>query len=179
MKFTKFRAFPVCLLGLLLAVSSRTIAAERAIIPPGQSIAEAIKNALAAGDQSPGFSLHAERAGSETDYEVNVRVATPAVTSATIVSVLNGEGKHVDEDDVATMLVSDEAGVLALIAVDKKDGSTNGIVQRNGEKMKLVQNGKGGKVRLEREGSLSVSCYPFPLSRLNFYVAYLDSAQTP
>jgi hypothetical protein len=53
----------------------------------------------------------------------------------------------VNQDDVATILVSDEAEVLALIAVEKKGGNVNGIVQKDGEKIKFTQIGGGGKVR--------------------------------
>jgi hypothetical protein len=165
MKFTKFQTFPIRLSGLLIAISSRTITAER-VVPPGQSIAEAVKDAIAAGVQSPRFNLHAERAGSETDYEVNVRVATPAVTHMTTVSAFDGESKNVDEDDVATMLVGYEEGVLALIAIDKRNGSANGIVQKDGEKMKLTQNGKRGKVSLFNEKGAGTACHNNPsLSR--------------
>ena len=73
-------------------------------------------------------------------------MATPAVTYMTTVSAFDGESKNVDEDDVATMLVGYEEGVLALIAIDRKDGSANGIIQKDGEKIKITQNGKGGKV---------------------------------
>lgn len=145
MKFTKLKTFLIRLAGLLLlAASSRAIKPER-VVPPGQSIANAVKEAIASGEKSPEFNLHAERAGSETDYEVNVRVATPAVTYMTTVSAFDGESKNVDEDDVATMLVGYEEGVLALIAIDRKDGSANGIIQKDGEKIKITQNGKGGK----------------------------------
>jgi hypothetical protein len=79
---------------------------------------------------------------------VRVREAVPAVTSQTTTSIQDGKSNYVNEEDVATMLVSDEADTLALISVEKKGGNVNGIVQKNGEKMKFAQRGGGGKVRL-------------------------------
>ena len=86
-----------------------------------------------------------------TEYEVHVREAVPAVTSKTTISIQDSESSYVNEDDMATILVSDdEDGVLAFIAVEKKGGNVNGIVHKgNGEKMKFTQRGGGGKVRFE------------------------------
>jgi hypothetical protein len=80
---------------------------------------------------------------------VRVREAVPAVTSMTTMSIQNSTSVPVNEDDVATILVSDEDGVIALISVHKKGGKVDGIVQKNGENMKFTQKGEGGKVRFE------------------------------
>ena len=136
---------------LLLGSSFRsaTAAIER-ILTPGQSIAAKIQDAHASGDFRPRFTLNAERADSDkTNYMVRVREAVPAVTSMTTMSIQNGTSIHpVSEDDVATMLVSDEYGVIALISVDKKGGKADGIVQKNGENMKFMQRGDG-RVRIQ------------------------------
>jgi hypothetical protein len=96
------------------------------------------------------LTLNAERAdSSRTNYVVRVREAMPAVTKMTTVSIQNGRSVPVNEDDVATMLVSDEDGVIALVSVDKKGGKVDGIVQKNGEKTKFTQRGGGEKVRFE------------------------------
>ena len=148
MMLLKFPTFGNCLASLLLATSPLTIAAnDESVISRSQSISAGILNAHASGDVNRRFRLQAERVGSMTEYEVRVRVATPAVTSKTTMSVNSGESKYVDEDDVATMLVSDEPGsALVLIAVEKKGGKVDGIIQKDGEKIKFTQKG-GGKVR--------------------------------
>jgi hypothetical protein len=145
MKLTSFGAI------LLLGISSpsATAAIER-VVTPGQSIAAKILDAHASGDFRPRFTLNAERADSnKTNYMVRVREAVPAVTSMTTMSIMNGTSIPVNEGDVATMLVSDEDGVIALISVDKKGGKVDGIVQKNGENMKFTQRGGDGKVRFE------------------------------
>jgi hypothetical protein len=79
-----------------------------------------------------------------TDYEVRVRVATPAVTSNTTISVNGGESKYIDEDDIAIMLVSDEPdSAIVLISVEKKGGNVDGIIHKDGEKIKLTQKSGG------------------------------------
>ena len=100
----------------------------------------------------PRFTLNAERADSnKTNYMLRVRETLPAVTSMTTTSIQNGTSfLPVSEDDMATVLVSDEDGVIALISVDKNGGKAGGIVvQKNGEKVKFTQRGGGGKVRFE------------------------------
>ena len=145
MKLARFGAI------LLLGISfpSATAAMER-FVSVGESIAAKIQDAHASGDFKPRFTLNAERADSnKTNYMVRVREAAPAVTSMTTMSIQNGTSIPVNTDDVATMLVSDEDGVLALISVHKKGGNVDGIVQKNGENMKFTQRGGGGKVRFE------------------------------
>lgn len=145
MKLTRFGA--ALLLGI--SFSSVTAAIER-VVSPSQSIAAKIQDAHASGDFTPRFTLNAERADSnKTNYMVRVREAVPAVTSMTTMSIQDGTSIPVNQDDVATMLVSDEDGVIALISVDKEGGKVDGIVQKNGEKMKFTQRGGGGKVRSE------------------------------
>jgi beta-lactamase class A len=145
MKLTSF------VTSLLLGLShpSTTAAIDRVVLP-GQSIAAKIQDAHASGNFKPRLTLNAERADSNrTNYVVRVREATPAVTSMTTVSIQNGTSIPVNEDDVATMLVSNEDGVIALISVDKKGGKVDGFVQKNGENTKFTQRGGGGKVRFE------------------------------
>ncbi len=135
MKRTSFVA------SLLLGTSypSATAAIERVIFS-GQSIAATIQDAHASGDFRPHFTLNAERADiNRTNYMVRVREAVPAVTSMTTTSIENGTSIPVSEIDVATMLVSDKDGVIALIYLDKKGGKVNGIVQKNGENIKFMQ----------------------------------------
>ena len=174
MMLSKFQTFGNCLAGLLLAISSRTIPAmNEHVIGPSQSIAAEIQNAQANGDTHPRFILQAERVGSKsskTIYEVHVRVATPAVTSKTTMSVNGGESKYVDEDDVATILVSDEtAPALVLIGVERRQGKVDGIIQKDGEKIKFTQKAGGrGKVRLLCEGQFSYRNILFCPTLLNF-----------
>ena len=147
MIFTKSRGIPVCVASLLLAASSSTTtAAKNNVILPAESIAARIEKAHATDDMKPQFSLRAQRPGSETSYQVQVRKAMPAVTSTTTTSVHSGKSSYVDEEDIAMMLVSDESDAMVLIAVEKTGGKANGIVQRDSEKIKITQNGPGTKV---------------------------------
>ena len=98
--------------------------------------------------KKPKFKLHGKKAGGSGDFEVDVIEATPAITSATTISVNGGKSKNVNEDVIATVLVSDsevEGDVIAIIAVDKQTGAVNGIVQRAGKKTKFTQK-KGSEV---------------------------------
>jgi hypothetical protein len=112
-------------------------------------VAGAIRNAHASGDLRPRFDLRAELVGSsETDYcELCVREAAPSVTSATTTSVGGGESRYVNDDDVDSILVSDDPGVFALIAVNKRGGRARGIVRKDEENVEFAQDGDGGKVR--------------------------------
>ena len=149
------RSTSVTFAGLLLAVSSPATTAainaqphRRINVAPGQSIADEVRNAHAKGILLPEFTLRAENAGSETIYEVEVREAQPAVTSKTTVSFQGGESKHVDEDALDTLLVSNTDGTVALIAVEKKGGKVDGIIVRGEESVKFTQSG-GQKVSLK------------------------------
>jgi hypothetical protein len=66
-------------------------------------------------------------------------------------SVKGGKAHYVDSANIATMLVSDEDGVMALLSVDKQDGKVNGIVKKgkSGVAKKFTQKSsrRGEKVR--------------------------------
>ncbi|KAL3761984.1 hypothetical protein ACHAW5_006490 [Stephanodiscus triporus] len=157
MIFTKSRGIPLCVASLLLAASSSTTAADKNnVIPVDESIAARIEKAHTARVIIPRFILQAQRSGSEANYQVQVREAMPAVTSTTTTSVRGGNSRYVDEDDIATMLVSDEPDVFALIAVEKNGGKkANGIVQRDAEKIKITQNGSGAKTMATIAGAFN------------------------
>jgi hypothetical protein len=139
---------------LLMAAHKIAAAFERAEtksrrlkVSPSESIATAIQTAHAQGNFKNRFVLEAELAGAETVFDVNVREAESAVTSKTTTSIGNGESRYVNEKDVATVLVSDEADVLAFITVEE-GGKVNGIVQKGNDMgVKFTQKGKGEKVR--------------------------------
>ena len=98
--------------------------------------------------KKPKFKLHGKKAGGSNEFEVNVKETTPAITSATTVSVNGGKPKNVNEDVIATVLVADsevEGHAFAIIAVDKQTGDVNGIVQRGKQKTKFTQK-KGSEV---------------------------------
>ena len=154
---------------LLLSFSSHsfTTAAERSQssgrrlnILPGQSIVAEIQTAHAAGNLKPCFTLNAAEiinssptnnifTSTETNFfKVHVREVEPAVTSKTTTSVKGRRSRFVNPDNVATMLVSDEVGVFALMYVDKRGGKVNGIVKKDKTKgVKITQNGRGEQVR--------------------------------
>jgi hypothetical protein len=112
-----------------------------------ESIAEAVQTAHAQGNFKPRFTLEAELSDAKTVFSVNVREAEPAVTSKTATSIGSGESRYVDGKDVASILVSDEADVLALIAVED-GGKVKGIVEKGNDKaIKITQKGRGEKVR--------------------------------
>ena len=116
-----------------------------------QSIAAEVQNAHAQGISKPKFTLHAKVAGAETDFEVNVREAVPAVTSQTTTSIGNGENRYVNGRDVATLLIADQVGTFGVIAVEE-GGRVNGIIKKGNDKaIQFTQNGEGGKVSLYRE----------------------------
>ena len=140
---------------------------------PGQSIAsEVIKDAVGnfSSASAQKYTLHAKHASSSSsaaaaaddassttasnDFTVNVRVATPAVTSMTTTSVRGGANRFVNISDLAVILVSDEEqeeGTFALIAVEKvENGRVKGIIQRGGGESDiefLQEKGQGQQVR--------------------------------
>jgi hypothetical protein len=139
---------------------------RRLNVLPSQSIATEIETAHAAGNLKPRFTLHAadessppaannnnifastNTTGTDLLFEVHVREAEPAITSKTTTSVKGGMAHYVDSANVATMLVSDEVGVMALLSVDKKDGKVNGIVTKGKRAKKFTQKSRRGeKVR--------------------------------
>ena len=162
------------LLAAFLPHTVITVAAtdRRLNVLPSQSIATEIETAHAAGNLKPRFTLHAAdessppstaannnifsaststTTGTELVFEVHVREAEPAITSKTTISVKGGKAHYVDSANIATMLVSDEDGVMALLSVDKQDGKVNGIVKEgtSGVAKKFTQKSsrRGEKVR--------------------------------
>jgi hypothetical protein len=160
------------LLAAFLPHTVITVAAtdRRLLVLPSQSIATEIQTAHAAGNLKPRFTLHAadksfpppataannnifastsNTTGTDVLFEVRVREAEPAITSKTTISVKGGKAHYVDSANIATMLVSDEDGVMALLSVDKQDGKVNGIIKKgnSGVTKKFTQN-RGEKVRL-------------------------------
>ena len=74
---------------------------------PSESISAKINNERVRGNFKPRYRLYAERADSnKAEYTVRVREAVPAVTSQTTTSIQDGKSNYVNQDDVATMLVS-------------------------------------------------------------------------
>ena len=132
-----------------------------------ESISTRIQSAHDAGNAKPRLTLQAKRimpalmsnqASSNTTqhfaeetaeiFEVQVIQAENAVTSLTTTSIMGvGMAGHVNENEIATMLVSDEDGVLALIAVDANGGNVNGIIVPEGveSNVQLTQDGQGGQ----------------------------------
>jgi hypothetical protein len=103
--------------------------------------------------ETPRYKLHAEQAwGSGGDFYINVKEATPAITSATTTSTNGGPARSVNDHHMATLLVADtdsveERNTVAVIAVDKRTGNVSGIVNKeNGEKFNFFQE-NGNKVR--------------------------------
>jgi hypothetical protein len=151
------------------AATTTTDHHRRLNVLPTQSIATEIQTAHDAGNWKPRFTLHAADESSSTPaaaniftststttgtdsstFEVHVREAEPAITSKTSISVKGGKAHYVDSNNVATMLVSDEVGVLALLSVDKKDGKVNGIVKKGKsvtKKFTQKSSRRGEKVR--------------------------------
>ncbi len=120
---------------------------RRLKVSPSESIATAVWDAHAEGNFKPRFTLEAEFASDKTVFDVTVREAVMAVTSKTTSSIGNGNSRYVNGKEVATVLVSDEADVLAFITVEE-GGKVNGIVKKGNDKgIKLTQKGQGGKVR--------------------------------
>jgi hypothetical protein len=157
------------------AVTTTTTEHHRRLnVLPTQSIATEIQTAHDAGNWKPRFTLHAAdesspppatannnnnifsaststTTGTELVFEVRVREAEPAITSKTTISVKGGKAHYVDSANVATMLVSDEVGVMALLSMDKNNGKVNGIVKKgkSGVAKKFTQKSShhGEKVR--------------------------------
>ena len=138
---------------LLLVGRTTTAAFERAEprrlkVKPSESIAAAVQATHAQGNSKARFVLQAEKPGDETGFEVKVREAEPAVTAKTTTSIGNGQSRHVNGKNVATILVSEEKDVIAFITVEE-GGRVNGVVKKGKDKgVKFTQNGQGGKVSL-------------------------------
>ena len=104
--------------------------------------------------------------GSAPEIALRVREATPAIDAATTYSVESDDGNddddgsrevaNVNEEDIATMLVSDMEGILAFIAVEENNNderTTRGIIKlgsatAGGAGMHFEQK-EGNKVRHE------------------------------
>ena len=102
--------------------------------------------------EKPKYKLHAEQSWDAGDFYINVKEATPAITSATTTSTNGGPSQLVSENYIATLLVADtdspeEKDTIGIIAVDKKTGNVSGIVKKgNGEDVNFFQE-MGNKVR--------------------------------
>ena len=132
---------------------------RRLTISPDQSIAIEVQNAhnfgasnIFGNDEKPRYKLHAEKSWGTGDFFINVKEATPAITPATTTSTNDGPKHRVNGDHMATLLVADTDSVedrntIAMIAVDRRTGNVNGIVNKgNGEMVNFFQE-KGNKVR--------------------------------
>ena len=91
---------------------------------------------MSAGARDGGGGASSAPGGSAPEMALRVREATPAISAATTYSVNNGnddgsrEVANVNEEDIATMLVSDMEGILAFIAVEENnERTTRGIIK--------------------------------------------------
>lgn len=140
-------------------------------------------------DAKPRYKLHAEQlweertttGGGGGEYYINVKEATPAITSATTTSTSGGPHRSVNDYDMATLLVADtdsaeeETDTLAVIAVDKSTGNVRGIVNKeNGEEtMNFIQD-MGNKV-----GFSIICCVHYSLIALWFWLQIGVETLTP
>ena len=123
-------------------------------VSPQESIKDAIDAEHANGKSKARLTLAAQLAGSSSEQiEVNVIEAKPAITGSTTISNNGGAEVHVNEDDLASLLVSSEPSVFAMLAVEA-DGSTHGVIHGTGgnhKNHKFTQaKGNGKKVRCFR-----------------------------
>ena len=137
------------------------------IFPGGQSIStEVMKDAVSnfGSGTTNEYTLHATYATSEDatsvstattvdeEFTINVRMATPAVTSKTTTSISGGANSFVNITNVAHILVSNEEdGTFALIAAEKvENGRVHGLIQKGGgvgDIEFLQEKGQGQQVR--------------------------------
>ena len=125
-----------------------TLHAKRAESGEEQAIPVVSTEALTAEAASTAAAATtATTAAIPEDFSINVRVAEPAITSSTILLVGDGEGVYVNEADLATILVSDEEGTIAMIAVEKvENGRVDGIIHTaGGDDIKFTQGGEYGQ----------------------------------
>lgn len=128
------RSLRISTLLLLLALGSHGAAAaaqrgRRRLVAPGQSIADAVRNAHASGEFKGQFTVQAGKAGTDETEEFEVREATAAVDGFTSLSGEGGKGQgkgKVDVKKLSTLLVGDGPG-LTILAVDTAGGGTRGI----------------------------------------------------
>jgi hypothetical protein len=130
------RKVPFASLLLLLAAWMDAAAFERTAtksrhlkVSHSESIAAVVQAAHARCKFKNWFILEAKIAGTKTIFDGTICEAVPAMTTKTTTSIGKGEICYVNGTDVATVLVSDEAGIIAFIAV-KKGGKVNGILRR-------------------------------------------------
>ncbi len=72
------------------------------------------------------------------------------MTSVTTTSLGGGESRYVNDEDVDTILVSNDPGVFALIPIDKQaGGGVQGIVCKDDGIIEFAQDGDEGKVSFE------------------------------
>ena len=155
----------------LLITSAADADIRRLTIASDESIALQIQTAHASNNsgginifgtnvETPRYKLHAEQAwGSGGEFYINVKEATPAITSSTTTSTNGGPARSVNDHHMATLLVADtdsaeEGNTVAVIDVDKRTGNVSGIVNKeNGEKLNFFQE-NGNKVRF-----IELYCY--------------------
>ena len=148
------------------------------IFPGGQSIStEVMKDAVSnfGSGTTNEYTLHATYATSEDatstaaavdeEFTINVRVATPAVTSKTTTSISGGANSYVNATNVAHILVSNEEdGTFALIAAEKvENGKVHGLIQKGGGVSDiefLQEKGQGQQVRTTFHSSNTIMVVP-------------------
>ena len=148
------------------------------IFPGGQSIStEVMKDAVSnfGSGTTNEYTLHATYATSEDatstaaavdeEFTINVRVATPAVTSKTTTSISGGANSYVNATNVAHILVSNEEdGTFALIAAEKvENGKVHGLIQKGGgvgDIEFLQEKGQGQQVRITLHSSNTIMVVP-------------------
>ena len=149
------------------------------IFPGGQSIStEVMKDAVSnfGSGTTNEYTLHATYATSEDatstaaaavdeEFTINVRVATPAVTSKTTTSISGGANSYVNATNVAHILVSNEEdGTFALIAAEKvENGKVHGLIQKGGgvgDIEFLQEKGQGQQVRTTFHSSNTIMVVP-------------------
>ena len=130
------------ILTLASPLSAYDASTNRRVLKPQESIANAVANAHANGNARPHLTITADIAGASETVSYNVREAESAVTAETTISTSNGDIKHVNPNDIATIMVSDQIEeYMALLAVDTTDDTAHGIVKSmNGKNMKITQN---------------------------------------
>ena len=160
------------------ALSSSSSSRHLNIFPGGQSIStEVMKDAVSnfGSGTTNEYTLHATYATSEDatstaaavdeEFTINVRVATPAVTSKTTTSISGGANSYVNATNVAHILVSNEEdGTFALIAAEKvENGRVHGLIQKGGgvgDIEFLQEIGQGQQVRITLHSSNTIMVVP-------------------
>ena len=122
---------------------------RRIKVSKDKNVATELKAAHKKGKKKNHFLLSSEVAGETATFDVAVKEPAQAVTEQTTTSVNGGRPKKIAVK-IPTVLVSDEAGVVALLAVDEDSENMNGIIhdtkKGKSHKTKMTQK-KGKKVR--------------------------------